>query len=330
VQQLYDGMVDYAEKRQPAIPGEADFLRSEQAAFAWRIARYGDAQQILDRLGDHFDRSAFENVGAMGELARSHAYAMRPALQNLIEDAERAAGMNDIAAALAAYRALLDIAKLPPDDKALFFLNSRVKQLEWQKQFEAGEWVAIQPGKDLAGWSPQDGTWAVDDQGGLVGTFTTPQLAWMPCSAPFIRGSYVIEGSIELPGDKTSCAGVGMTYNSLSQIYGLFLRRENGAQGVLRRDFWPGATDPLDVKPKNTFRFTFAAGSASAEVNEQKVFENYDVRYMWQANKSYLGVGGRYCPPGTKIRFTNLRIRAISSATTAPTTAPVPDVVPEQ
>jgi hypothetical protein len=327
VQELYDGMVDYANKRQPPGTAEVDSMRSEQAAFAWRITRYDEARQLLDGLGDRFDASMFENVGAMGMLARSHAYAMRPGLAEQVNEAERLASVNDVDEAIKSYDAAA--APLAADDKALFFLKSRLKQLRWQKQFEAGEWVDVQPEKDLAGWSPQAGKWEVDEKGGLVGTFTTPQLAWIPCSAPFLRGNIVVEGNVELPADSNCSAGIGMTYNSLSTIYGMYLRREKGqTKGQLRRDFWPAKFDAVDLQSSNKFSFTFSAGTASAELNGQKVFDNYDVRYLWQANKSYFGVGGKFSPAGTKIRFTNLRVRSANGGDAAPTTAPIPDVHP--
>ena len=316
VKELYDGMTAAAAKRES--PGEVDNLRSEQAAFAWRVGRYEEARQVLDELGERFNRNAFERFNAMGMLAASHAYAMRPGLSETITEAERQASMNQLDDATKTYQAALE--KLDAKDKATFYFKSRIRQLQWQKQFEAGEWVDIQPTKDFAGWSPQYGQWEVDEQGGVVGTYEAPrQWIWLPCQGQFTGRSFVIEGNAELLGDGNAQAGVGMTYNSLSRIYGLFLQRaRRDGKTTLRRDFWPGAQDEIELQPTNKFTFTFAAGRVSASVNDKEVFKDYDIGYMWKSNRSYLGVGGRWGERGGKIRFTNLRIRAGNAPAAAP------------
>ncbi|MEA2709813.1 MAG: hypothetical protein QOF78_2414 [Phycisphaerales bacterium] len=335
VKELYDGLAGETAKRK--VPEESDKLRSEQAAFAWRVQRYDEARIILDEQGDHFYRGAFERYGAMGMLAASHAYAMRPGLSDAINEAERQATQNQIDVARASYESAL--AKLDANDKAAFFLKSRIRQLQWQKQFDAGEWVDIQPTKDFAGWSPQAGKWEVDEQGGVVGTFLTRQLTWLPCQGQFVHGSFVVEGNVELLDEGKNCsAGVGMTYDSLDRIYGLYFQRDaRRGSTVLRRDFWPGAQDAIALQPKNKFSFTFAAGRAGANVNDKEIFRDYDVSYMWQASRSYLGIGGRWGEPGSRMRFTNLRIRAVNNPAPVaaepaaqPEAAPAPAPAPQE
>jgi hypothetical protein len=120
-----------------------------------------------------------------------------------------------------------------------------------------------------------------------------------------------------------------MTYNSFDRIYGLFFQRDREhGKTSFRRDFWPGAIDEIALQPKSHFSFTFAAGRASANVNDKTIFRDYDVSYMWKANRSYLGIGGRWGEPGSKIRFTNLRIRAVNTPAPAPAPEAEPEVAP--
>ena len=312
VKSLYDGLAAHAQTKRNK-PTEADAVRSEQAAFAWRAQNYEEAKRLLDALGDRVDYAAFEKYNAMGRLAASHVYAMQTPWKTFVDTAEQVAGINDVAAAIAVYDSCID--DVANDDKALFFLKSRRQQLQWQKQYDAGAWVHIQPAKDLIGWNPQAGKWDVDESGGVVGTFVKRELCWLPCQGQFVRGSFVIEGNVELLDDKNCSAGVGMTYNKLDQIYGFFLQRDvRGGKSYFRRDFYPGSRDAMELQPKNKFRFTFAAGRAAATVNDTEIFRDYDVSYLWKANKSYLGIGGRWGEPGSRMRFTNLRIRSTNAA----------------
>lgn len=315
VTEVYQGMAAHAAKR-GAAAGELDQLRSEQAAFTWRVQRYAEARALLDALGARLQHNAFERFGAMGRLAASHAYAMRPELKTFVDNAEQLAAINDVPAAIAVYQASLD--DLKPDDNALFFLNSRLKQLQWQKQFEAGEWVDIQPGKDLAGWSPHFGKWTVDERGGVVGTFSKDHTLWMPCQATFLGGGFTIEGNIELLGDGTNSGGVGMTWNALSRYYAFWIRRHDG-EGHFDNYFYPGARTKVNLEPSNTFSFTFAGGRAAGVLNGAEVLKDYDVSYLFRDNtRRSLGIGGAWGEAGAKARFTNLRVRTARSAAPAP------------
>src|SRR5205823_7908700 len=84
--------------------------------------------------------------------------------------------------AIKSYEQALQVAA--SDERGLFYLKSRLKQVQWQKQFDSGDWVQIQPEKDFAAWCPIQGDWKLDDDGNLVGTADSAGLMIL-CQAVF-------------------------------------------------------------------------------------------------------------------------------------------------
>src|SRR6185436_14877076 len=112
--------------------------------------------------------------------------------------------------AISRYQGLLK--DLPPDHKGAYFVRNRLKQLQWQQQFETGEWIDIQPDKDLTGWCSDIAEHHVDDAGALIASYDPASmrslLLWQP---QFLEGDFEIEGKVEYP---TNRAVIGFVVES--------------------------------------------------------------------------------------------------------------------
>ncbi len=293
--------------RNESVENHADFYRSYQAAIAWRANRFDEARRLLESLGERFQPEVFQWLNVMGELAISHAYAMAPPTLERVTLAEQQAAGNQFDAAVKTYQAAL--AALPDGHKGSYFLRGRAKQLQWQGQFVAGDWVDVQPDKDLAGWFVQRGKWEVDEAGGLVGRFTPEGGLMLFCQAGFLGKDFVIEGNVEL-ADSFCDGGIGIAPGTPSAYYGLALRREK-ARTTLVRDLASVVHDDVELKPVNQLRFTFSGGTVSADLNGKRIFARTDIDYAFPnpKTKTYIGVGGRFGTKGAKVRFTSLRIK---------------------
>jgi hypothetical protein len=301
-------------------PAKADYFRSYQAACAWRCGKYDDARKVMDDLGDRMKLRAFGGFGVMPPVAASHAYAMRPGVQEKVEAAEAQATSGDLSAAAKAYADVSE--KIDAKDRAQLFLRGRRQQLLWLFQLRAGQWVDIQPtDKDLIGWAPQAGTWSVDDKGGLVGTADADDNAagdpggiWMPCQT-MMQDNFAIEGTLELHANGgTMDAGIGVLLSDLRTRYGIYLRDAEGRGSLLDYCF-PFKDFPLELQPSNKFRFTFNAGTVTAEVNGKKICENVPTQ-IWNAGggSTYLAVGCYTSSKGQSVRYTGLRMRSTRAA----------------
>ncbi len=308
VKALFDGLVAHAKP-----PQDVNFYRSYHAALAWRANRYDEACRLFDQLGDKLVHRIFIRVNAMSRLAVSHAYAMRDQLADAVDGAESRAATGDLAGAAAAYQQSL--ANLPPNSKAGYYLRSRLMQLQWQQQFKRGEWVDVQPDKEFHGWQPLDGKWTVDDAGGLVGTCDEWGL-WMPCQASFLGDHFVVEGGIELPGEKDTGGGVAFAAaQDMTKYWGLYVGRWSG-RGFLKRDFHPMKVDWRDLQPVNRFRLIVHRNHIGADLNGESMFRDYRVTYIFDEPRRYLGVGSRSSDKGESFRLTGLRVRALKPGET--------------
>jgi hypothetical protein len=55
------------------------------------------------------------------------------------------------------------------EDPGAIFVRNKIKTLEFARDFAKGDWVSVQPDRDLSGWMPDVGKWSVDKDGRLVG-----------------------------------------------------------------------------------------------------------------------------------------------------------------
>ncbi len=294
-----------------AAPGEVpaktrDWYRSLHAAIAWRTHRFQDSVALMDGLGERFQPHAFHELRVMRDVAISHAYAMSDAgVATLAQTAERqAATPNGIAAAIQTYDAALR--KLDPTHKGQVFVKGRLKQLEWRRQFDAGEWVDIQPGKDLAGWATLEGTWEVDNLGDLVGTFDKDGLV-LQCQVPSWGRNFILEGAVDM-GDQRCAAGVTISPQGPTRYYGIYAWQDKAkGESTVLRDFNNGVHQrPVELKPVNEFTIEAHEGVVGVKMNDDVSRAGL---WMFDRPKVYIGVGGRWGAPGTKVRFRSLRIK---------------------
>ena len=287
------------------------YYPSYHAAFAWRCGRFDEARKRFDALGADLNERAFLNFNVMGRLAASQAYAMRDGLAETVTAIEQQAAAGDVAGAAAAYGKA--VAPLAADDRARYYLRSREKQLQWQQQFAAGQWVDIKPDKNFIGWQPINGVWTVGDDGVVEGT-VNQQGCWMICqSTLFGEDNFEVEVTLELPDSAGGDAG-GVAFalsDDLTKYWGLFLRRGGGGQVTLNFDLAPVRRDPVQLQPRNIFTLKFENRRASATLNGKEIFRDHPIKFLFNGPRPYLGVGNRQSNQGSKMRLIALRVRRV-------------------
>ncbi len=205
----------YAQQLGPG-PG-SDYFRSYEAAVACQSARWPEARKAAESLGDRVAPGAVRRVGLIPRYAVSEAFAFTGDDADALVTAEQKAQTQQLEPAIAAYEAAADkaIADKSANGRAAHFLKSRLQQLKWQKQFETGEWVDVQP-KDveLTGWEPVAGTWTIDKAGTLTGVADANGLL-LTFAGTYLSPRFEIDGGMELPPPKSAAGRVsfGMSLN---------------------------------------------------------------------------------------------------------------------
>lgn len=286
-------------------PERADWYRTYHAAAAWRTGRWADACALLDALGDRAPTQPFDHMGVFPRVAMSHAYAMNaPSIAEASQAAERLAQRSRHADAAKAYGEIAS--KLPADHKARRFISGRAQELAWQAKFEAGEWVDLTPGKDLAGWYPAQADWHVDDEARLVGTRRDGFLCI--CQAGFLGDRYELELSVDL--GRNANGGVKVMYATDGSYYGVNLRRAERTAELM----WNGYSlvqARVDVKPVNQMRVVVNGRDVSAVVNGAEVVKDHPMDRLTRDMRRYVTVSGWQNADGNIIKFGRIRVRKL-------------------
>lgn len=136
------------------------------AAAAWYVDEWADVRQALDAVGDDFDPTRLIQFGGLPARAMSEAYARTGAFSAEFEAALQQFTLHHEDDSLAAFEQL--IAKLPKDDKSLYYARSCAAQLNVLKSLKTGKWVDLQPDAEMNGWSPLRGSWKVTEDGTVL------------------------------------------------------------------------------------------------------------------------------------------------------------------
>ncbi len=124
--------------------------RTVYALIAWRCNHPDVARQQLEALQGQIDKPVFDAQWAeRAELVVGMIYGLTGAHKEQVQQAENLYTAEKTDEALAAYEALLET---ETDKPALYYLRDRIQSLKWEKQFQANEWVNLNPTPDLVGW----------------------------------------------------------------------------------------------------------------------------------------------------------------------------------
>jgi hypothetical protein len=160
---------------------------------------------------------------------------------------------------------------------------------EIEAKFAGGDWVSIQPDKDLAGWTAKAGQWSVDDQGRLVGTWdpSDTSAAMLLCHAR-LNPNFEVAGHAEVvASDGGAGFGATLSYqNPRSYWECIFYPAATGEGG--ERLFRPAGNKarvrcaahnnpherPANVAKSDDFRVQVFDGSVATTVGAEVHLEN--------------------------------------------------------
>ncbi|HEV2293914.1 MAG TPA: hypothetical protein VGR35_08655 [Tepidisphaeraceae bacterium] len=313
---VYDSAAEvlqgYADR--PSELERRDWYRSYNIGIAAHARRYDEAAALLEEVKGKPAWSAVDQTRWIPFRLRHSIGAMVGLQGAALRVAETAAEAGKLDVAIEAYDA--GLVSLPPDDPSLPWVHNRLAELRWLREFDAGEWVDLQPDKDLNGWYPVGGQWAVDQEGGLVGTATQNGLN-LVCGAE-LKPRYEITGNlvfVNVGNVSDPAAGPILRYARDGDSHGMWLRRTTQKVVVRSPDgklkLWPA-----QVTDRNDFRLQVWDGRAFGWVNGQQCFEDFHVPRMAGSDTTRIGIGVQSSRgmEGMVVRFSDLKIRKLPKA----------------
>ncbi|MCE5238771.1 hypothetical protein LLH23_09805 [bacterium] len=156
LRQCFEGYIAVSEKSPyPVDRDKVKDFRTRLAVKAYQTGNMDVARQQLDALHGQLDRAAMDrNWGERLELVAGEIYAVTGSNKEKVTQAENLFQTQKTAEALGAFQQLL---KQEQEPHARFYLRDRLQTLQWEKQLQANQWVALNPTPDLVGWSPWQG-----------------------------------------------------------------------------------------------------------------------------------------------------------------------------
>jgi hypothetical protein len=271
------------------------------AAVLWRAGKYAEARKYLEKVGDRADPKAFTRLGSKDPpAAMGHAYAMASPQAADVEAAEAHLSARRFDKALEAFWAM----QAKADPRAKPYLDARIKLVDRKVRFGKGEWVDIQPGKDIEGWTFVSGTWTVDDKGKLLAETTNrvnPTLVFNDPLGPRVE----LSGSMQPWGPRGGHPGVVIAENS-KPVYYVYVGR-----GFLTVSGKDGKTQRIDhadlanIHGSLPFVAAYDKGKLSLSVNGKPVLNGHRLPVgLLQNAQIGLTISG-------SAKFSDLKVRRI-------------------
>lgn len=289
-------------------PKRSNYYPTLAAAVGWRASQFEDAAKILDGLNGEPALYAFERVHALPKLAISHCYAMATGKSAAtVTKAERQATTN-LDEAIATYSAA---AKEAGKNKSAHFFNSRLKQLEWEKQFQGGDWVDITPGPELYGWEGIAGEWKTDADGSVVGKAS----AWghmLTFQGIFMPPRFEVEATFDFPESKEPLIGGFSLYpNDPLQFQGWSVHAA-GDQSFIDNDYAPGHNVNVSITPgKHVIRMRSFDDKLKIDLDEQSCPRMFGMDRVFVGPRLYFAIGGKGNGVSTELRVSKIRVRML-------------------
>ena len=295
----------------------SDYFRLYEAAGACRAARWPDARKTIESLGERLeDMHAFRRVGLMPQYTISAAFAFTGPDADALVAAEQKAQMHQIDDAIAAYQKAAD--KVPadksPDARAAHYLKQRLQHLKWQKEFEKGDWVDVQPkDAELIGWEVIGGKWTVDKDGTLTGVADNDGLL-LTFADHYLSPRFEIDGRMELPPPKTpggsTYFGMSLSVADPAAFSGWWLERHTDKVDVYNtwlRQFHR----EIPIENDNAVNMTQFDENMIGRLNGHMT-SNMVQMFQLTGPEVYLGMGAPGTPLGTEVHLKKLRVRKLT------------------
>ncbi|HEX2972602.1 MAG TPA: hypothetical protein VHP11_09730, partial [Tepidisphaeraceae bacterium] len=287
---------------------EANAHRSCHVALAWKLGRFKEAKEVLDRLKNNIVPDEFSGFTAFVELPVSQIHAMTGPNAAQLQAAEKLAAQGQFQQASEKYQAIA--ATLAKDARESLYVRSRGAELRWRKDLAKGEWTSILPTSDLEGWYATDDQWRIDDRSGLVGSSDGADMM-LACLADF-GPRFELQLDIDSTGQAQSQPYVGamVAYAGPSRYYSVLWDRATSKLIVHPSG---GDIDEFDV-PSGTGSVLLIRvfdGHMNVTVNGNTVVRDYEVDPRLFRRDSHICVGASSNEPRFTVRFNSVKVRLL-------------------
>lgn len=292
-----------------------DYFAAYHVALSWRLHQYEDAAQALKKGDNTLLPETFRRVGGWAPFAVSQIHLMNTPAAQTVRQADKDAAAGDLAAAILAFNNLSS--KLPKNDPGQLYLKHRAKSLEYQKSFDAGDWVTITPTADFAPWSPVTGDFKVDATGAIIVTADKTGDALLLCRTRFNSG-YELKFKLDSPDLTKPAAPTVFLEANESQ------RTSVGVETVQSKLFFKsaGRTETRDLKLTDADELHLSLPLAqpgqwpamTIDFNQKRLLNGIPLLNTVTATNAFVGIGIEGTIPGAVARFREIQIRRLKTA----------------
>jgi hypothetical protein len=315
-------MVSTVLMRYRRTPGKARWQRyaSFQAEVDYKAERYEASRKVLDELSGVLEPEAREEVG--GTLPEARIYALASPQGTDVKQAEDLYKTGKVAEALA----LLGTARASASAQALPYFDQRLAAGRIEADLAMGAPATLFPTRTLAGWTPVNGTWKVESDGGLVAT--------SDARGHLISGDARVGWNVEIAADieiaSTSNgqfqAGIALGRKiSIDERDWLSFRVKNTAhEGKVvyfsQNLYVPPHIIPYPVGLKSHVVVQSFDGHLWAYVDGKAVVTDYIPEWkMTRTGDVHVGFGAYVNDNTSVVRYRSIRVRRLTKPPTPPT-----------
>lgn len=298
----------FAKAKEKWPPHMADWYSSYHVCVAVYLAKYDDAKQVVEELGDRLDKELLGSHGLLPDRTISQIYAYTGPNAEEFQSAQRKITLRKTDAALAAYTAL--IAKLPKDDKSLYYAQSCKAELETIKTFNAGKWMDLQPDADLGGWTVVRGKWKVEEDGTITGTADAQGQGLLVFNGNFppqLEAKVTIEHDPH--ADRIGECGLVVNYTFPTNFTGV-AAATSGPWAAINTglQYWK-SYKAATIDSLNDISAQLFEGQFHADINDQPVATQ---AIEGVSNEGHVGLYMQFAAPGATGQFTGFKVRKLT------------------
>ncbi|MEN6301398.1 MAG: hypothetical protein ABFD96_01660 [Armatimonadia bacterium] len=307
------GRLTWAVKNKPKYVKQ---IRTVYALIAWRSGHPDVARQQLEAMQGQIDKPTFDaQWSERAELIVGMIYGLTGPRKEKVRQAEELYAAEKIDQALAAYQALLEI---ETDKPALYFLRDRIQSLRWEKQFQANQWVNLDPTPDLVGWDIWQGRFKPLADGKGFTMWPGERFGLMSC---MMRpgSSFEIRCDVEFPNEKVKGIEAGFLVDiplTANPYYDSCRVIQNPPESVFGPGWDAFREHALSEVPRKCrLRLIQCENRVTMYLDKQTVLQDQqlsDRGFRFQG-PHHVAIGGEVWPDPTKpVIYRNIQIHKLS------------------
>jgi hypothetical protein len=287
---------------------------SFQAAVDYKAERYDAARKMLDELSGVLDSEARSKVD--GPFPEACIYALASPLGGEVKRAEELYRSGTLDEALQLLKSARATA-LPP---ALPYLDHQIALAQIEGDLAAGREAQLFSTPTLAGWTPVNGAWKVED-GALV--VTTDARGHLIVGEARVGSDVEISADVEIVSTSNGQfqAGIllGRDISIPSNDWLSFRVKKTAHEGEVayfsQNFFRPPKSNSIPVGVKSHVVVQSWAGRLWAQVDGKPVVTDYVPEWrMTRSPETRMGFGGYVDDNTTVVRYRNVRLRRLAAA----------------